>query len=45
VPTLLVLRGGEVAARQAGAAPVAVLRRWLDDALAEPKPSKEKEPS
>ena len=45
VPTLLVLRGGEVAARQPGAAPVAVLRRWLDDALAEPKPSEEKEPS
>ena len=45
VPTLLVLRGGEVAARQAGASPVAVLRRWLDDALAEPKPSEEKEPS
>ena len=40
VPTLLVLRGGEVAARQAGAAPVAVLRRWLDDALAEPNPQK-----
>lgn len=45
VPTLLVLRGGEVAARQAGAAPVAELRRRLDDALAEPKPSEEKEPS
>jgi len=45
VPTLLVLRGGEVAARQAGAAPVAALRRWLDDALAEPKSSEEKEPS
>jgi thioredoxin 2 len=45
VPTLLVLRGGEVAARQAGAAPVAVLRRWLDDALTKPKPSDEKEPS
>jgi thioredoxin 2 len=45
VPTLLVLRGGEVAARQAGAAPVAVLRRWLDDALAESKPSERKEPS
>ena len=45
VPTLLVLRGGEVAARQAGAAPVAVLRRWLDDALAESKPSEKKEPS
>jgi len=45
VPTLLVLRGREVAARQAGAAPVAALRRWLDDALAEPKSSEEKEPS
>jgi thioredoxin 2 len=45
VPTLLVLRGGEVAARQAGAAPVAVLRRWLDDALNESKPSEKKEPS
>jgi thioredoxin 2 len=45
VPTLLVLRGGEVAALQAGASPVAALRRWLDDALAEPKPSEEKEPS
>jgi thioredoxin 2 len=45
VPTLLVLRGGEVAARQAGAAPVTVLRRWLDDALTESKPSEKKEPS
>ncbi|HWO67422.1 MAG TPA: thioredoxin [Umezawaea sp.] len=45
VPTLLMLRGGEVAARQAGAAPVAVLRRWLDDALTEPKPSAKEEPS
>jgi thioredoxin 2 len=45
VPTLLVLRGGEVAARQAGAAPVAVLRRWLDDALTESKPSENKESS
>jgi thioredoxin 2 len=33
VPTLLVLRGGEVLARQAGAAPVNVLRDWLDRAL------------
>jgi thioredoxin 2 len=45
VPTLLVLRGGEVAARQAGAAPVAVLRRWLDDTLTEPKPPEKKDPS
>ena len=35
VPTLLVLRDGEVAARQAGAAPVPALRRWLDEALTE----------
>lgn len=33
VPTLLVLRDGEVIARQAGAAPVPVLRSWLDEAL------------
>ena len=34
VPTLLVLHGGEVIARQAGAAPVGVLRRWFDEAMA-----------
>ena len=34
VPTLLVVDGGEVVARQAGAAPVAALRSWLDQALA-----------
>lgn len=45
VPTLLVMRGSEIAARQAGAAPVAALRRWLDDALADTPPSEEKEPS
>jgi len=33
VPTLLVLRGGEVVARQAGAAPALVLRDWLDEAI------------
>lgn len=44
VPTLLVLRGGEVAARQAGAAPVAALRRWLDDALAGPEPPEPNSP-
>jgi thioredoxin 2 len=33
VPTLLVLDRGRVVARQAGAAPEPVLRRWLDDAL------------
>jgi thioredoxin 2 len=34
IPTLLVLRGGAVAARQTGAAPAAALRSWLDQALA-----------
>ena len=33
VPTLLVLRGGDVIARQAGAAPLPTLRTWLDHAL------------
>ncbi len=35
IPTLLLLRGGEVIARQTGAAPEAALRAWLDDALAQ----------
>jgi thioredoxin 2 len=33
IPTLIVLRGGEVIARQTGAAPADVLREWLDRAL------------
>ncbi|HET7665813.1 MAG TPA: thioredoxin [Mycobacterium sp.] len=33
VPTLLVMDRGTVLARQSGAAPVAVLRAWLDQAL------------
>ena len=33
VPTLMVLYRGEVLARQPGAAPVDVLRRWVADAL------------
>jgi thioredoxin 2 len=33
VPTLMVLRDGEVIARQAGAAPAHVLRDWLDQAI------------
>jgi thioredoxin 2 len=33
VPTLLILRDGQVLARQAGAAPVPVLRKWVDDTL------------
>jgi thioredoxin 2 len=35
IPTLLVLRGGRVAARQTGAAPLAALRAWAKDALDE----------
>lgn len=33
VPTLLLLDHGEILARQAGAAPVAVLRDWLDQTM------------
>lgn len=33
VPTLLLMDHGRVLARQAGAAPVAVLRNWLDQGL------------
>jgi thioredoxin 2 len=34
VPTLLVLDGGEVIARQAGAAPAPALRSWVEQAMA-----------
>ena len=34
IPTLLVLRRGQVAARQTGAVPLATLRTWVDNALA-----------
>ena len=34
VPTLMVISRGNVVARQSGAAPVAALRAWLDQALA-----------
>lgn len=34
VPTLMVMRGGQVIARRAGAAPAAVLRTWVEQALA-----------
>lgn len=34
VPTLLVLDGGEVIARQAGAAPAPALRSWVEQAIA-----------
>jgi thioredoxin 2 len=33
VPTLLILQRGEVIARQAGAVPISVLRRWFDTAV------------
>ena len=38
IPTLLVLRGGRVAARQTGAAPLPALRAWVDKALATAAP-------
>ncbi len=34
IPTLMVIVGGKVVARQTGAAPAAALRSWLDGALA-----------
>jgi thioredoxin 2 len=34
IPTLMVIRDGQVTARQAGAAPVTALRSWLEKALA-----------
>src|ERR1035441_2949476 len=33
IPTLLVLRGGQVTARQTGAAPAAALRTWVEHAV------------
>jgi thioredoxin 2 len=33
IPTLMVLRKGQVVARQAGAAPAPALRAWLEQAL------------
>jgi thioredoxin 2 len=33
IPTLMVLRNGQVTARQAGAAPAPALRAWLEQAL------------
>lgn len=34
VPTLLVVSGGEVRARRAGAAPAATIRQWVTDTIA-----------
>jgi thioredoxin 2 len=39
IPTLLLLRDGQVAARQVGAAPAPQLRAWLDQALQAARPS------
>jgi thioredoxin 2 len=39
IPTLLVIRDGEVVARQTGAAPEAALRRWLSEAMPDLDPS------
>jgi len=39
IPTLIVLRRGDVIARQTGAAPANVLRSWLDRALSSPENS------
>ena len=33
VPTLLLMRDGQIKARQSGAAPARVLRQWVDEAL------------
>ncbi len=38
VPTLLIVDGGRVLARKSGAAPVAALRSWVDEALADSAP-------
>ena len=35
IPTLLVLRHGQVMARQAGALPLASLRAWVEQAIRE----------
>jgi thioredoxin 2 len=35
IPTLMVLRDGQVLARQAGALPPAALRTWVDEAIKE----------
>ena len=36
IPTLMILRQGQVIARQAGAMPPAALRAWLEESLAAP---------
>jgi thioredoxin 2 len=36
IPTLMILRQGQVIARQAGAAPPAALRGWLEESLSAP---------
>ncbi|WP_084965492.1 thioredoxin [Thermoactinospora rubra] len=38
IPTLMILRHGQVAARRAGAAPAAELRVWVENATAKARP-------
>ena len=45
IPTLLLLRRGQVAARQTGAVPLATLRTWVDSALAAELPSNRRQAS
>ena len=39
IPTLMILRRGQVIARQVGAAPATALRTWLEQSLTTPAPS------
>jgi thioredoxin 2 len=39
IPTLMIIRGGQVIARQTGAAPAGALRSWLTRSLAAPAPA------
>lgn len=43
LPTLMVMRDGEVVARRAGAASAGALRRWVREALGAPVPVPERE--
>ena len=38
IPTMLLLREGQIVARQVGAVPLEALRAWVNDSLAEPRP-------
>ena len=45
LPTLVVMRDGEVLARRAGAASAAAFRRWVREALSVAVPAPEREPA